>query len=80
MGEARRGALWVGFDRAIKLDFHGAKVSSDASLFAYRDLDEAAQRPKGGSNPPTPPDEEVDPRHGQFGQARHFHRLICAVH
>ena len=26
MGEARRDALRVGFDRAIKLEFHGAKV------------------------------------------------------
>ena len=43
MGEARRDALRVGFDRAIKLEFHGAKVSSDAGLFPYRDLDEAAQ-------------------------------------
>ncbi len=30
MGEARRDALRVCFDRAIKLEFHGAKVSSDA--------------------------------------------------
>ncbi len=43
MGEARKDALRVGFDRAVKLDFHGAKVSSDAGLFPYRDLDEAAQ-------------------------------------
>ncbi len=28
MGEARSDALRVGFDRAIKLEFHGAKVSS----------------------------------------------------
>ncbi len=43
MGEAGKDALRVGFDRAIKLEFHGAKVSSDAGLFPYRDLDEAAQ-------------------------------------
>ena len=43
MGEARRDALRVGFDRAIKLEFYGAKVSSDAGLFPYRDLD--VQRP-----------------------------------
>ena len=42
MGEAGRHALRVGFDRAIKLEFHGARVSSDAGLFSYRDLDEAA--------------------------------------
>ncbi len=36
-------ALRAGFDRAIKLEFHGAKVSSDAGLLPYRDLDDAAQ-------------------------------------
>ncbi len=30
-------------------------------------------------NPLTPPDEEIDPRHGQFGQARYFLRLIRAI-
>jgi len=43
MGEAGKDALRVGFDRAIRLAFHGAKVSSDAGLFPYRDLDDAAQ-------------------------------------
>ncbi|MEE9294846.1 MAG: transposase [Phycisphaerae bacterium] len=43
MGEARREALRVGFDRSIKLEFHGAKVSSDGGLVTYRDLDEALQ-------------------------------------
>ena len=49
MGEARKDALRVGFDRAIKLEFHGARVSSDAGLFPYRDLDEAAQLTKSGA-------------------------------
>ncbi|MDP7348714.1 MAG: IS1380 family transposase, partial [Phycisphaeraceae bacterium] len=43
MGEAGKDALRVGFDRAIKLEFHGARVSSDAGLFPYRDLDDAAR-------------------------------------
>jgi hypothetical protein len=43
MGEARKDALRVGFDRAIKLEFHEARVSSDAGLFPYRDLDGAAR-------------------------------------
>ena len=42
MGEAGKDVLRVGFDRAVKLEFHGAKTSSDAGLFPYRDLDEAA--------------------------------------
>jgi hypothetical protein len=41
MGEARKDALRVGFDRSVKLEFHGSTVSRDAGLLAYRDLDEA---------------------------------------
>ena len=29
----------VGFDGGIRLEFHGAKVTSDGGLLAYRDLD-----------------------------------------
>ena len=49
MGEAGKDALRVGFDRAIKLTFHGAKVSSDAGLFPYRDLDDAARLTESGA-------------------------------
>ncbi len=41
MGEARKGALRVGFDSQIKLEFHGASVTADAGLVAHRELDEA---------------------------------------
>jgi hypothetical protein len=41
MGEARKEALRVDFDSQIKLEFHGAAVTSDAELVAYRELDEA---------------------------------------
>ncbi|MAE61276.1 MAG: IS1380 family transposase, partial [Planctomycetaceae bacterium] len=41
MGEARTEALRMGFNRALRVEFHGAKVTSDAGLLAYRDLDEA---------------------------------------
>ncbi len=41
-----KDALQAGVDRAIKLEFQGAKVSSDAGSFPYRDLDVAAQLPR----------------------------------
>jgi len=41
MGEAGKSALQIGSDRRIKRELHGSKVSSDAGLFRYRDLDEA---------------------------------------
>jgi len=41
MGERKKDALRVDFDGQIRLQFHGANVTSDAGLLAYRELDEA---------------------------------------
>ena len=49
MGDKRKQALRVHFDGKLKLEFHGANVTSDAGLLAFRELDEAFRLTEKGS-------------------------------
>ena len=41
MGDRRKQALRVQFDGKLKLDFHGANITSEAGLIAFRELYES---------------------------------------
>jgi hypothetical protein len=62
MGDRRQQALRVQFDGKLKLEFHGAKITSDAGLLPFRELDEAFRLTEKGST------VSSDPRPGKNTQ------------
>src|SRR4030042_4983745 len=43
MGEKTRESLKLQFDKRLRLEFHGARITSDAGLLVFRELDEALE-------------------------------------
>ena len=43
MGENAREVLKLQFDKRLRLEFHGARITSDAGLLACRELDEVLE-------------------------------------
>jgi hypothetical protein len=41
MGKSKQGGLRVDFDRRLKPESHGSKVTTDAGLLTYRELDDS---------------------------------------
>ena len=70
MGESKVGVLRLDFDRRLKLEFHGSKVTSDAGLLPYRELDDAVGLSEIVGDVLTDTRRGKNGRHGLVGQFR----------
>jgi hypothetical protein len=61
-GESRTGDLRLDFDRRLKLEFHGSKITTDAGFLPFRELDDALGLSEIAG------EHLVDPRTGRNGQ------------
>ena len=69
-GEPRDPHLRVDFDRRVKLEFHGSKVTSDAGFLAYRELDDALGLTRVNEGLLQDSRTGKNGRHGMVGQFR----------
>ncbi len=70
-GESKRQPWRLDFDRRLKLEYHGSRVTSDAGLPVYSELDDAIGLTGMAG------DELVDPRRGKI--AIKWTRLSCRI-
>jgi hypothetical protein len=70
MGESKDEVLRLDFDRRLKLEFHGSKVTSDAGLLPYRELDDAVGLTEIAGEVLTDTRCGKNSRHGLVGQFR----------
>ena len=70
MGESKQGCLGVDFDRRLKLEFHESKVTTDAGLLAYRELDASVELTEMVGDVLADSRTGMNGRHGMVGQFR----------
>ncbi len=70
MSESKEGVLRLDFDQRLKLEFHGSKVTSDAGLLPYRELDDALGLTDMAGDVLTDTRRGKNARHGLVGQFR----------
>ena len=69
-GESKQGCLRVDFDRRLKLEFHGSRVTTDAGLLAYRELDASVELTAMAGDVLADSRPGKNGRHGMVGQFR----------
>jgi hypothetical protein len=71
MDDRRKQALRVQFGGKLKLEFHGAKITSDAGLLPFRELDEAFRLTEKGSTVLSDPRPGISTQHTMPAMLRH---------